>query len=249
MAEPGLAAFARLDPARSSVYSFENRTWRSTRSSKSASPRARRVDLLRVATTGYRRVATHWVMSAKRDETRERRLQRVIDTSASAAGRRHRRPDRKPHDLPRLRERMTRYNRAMNERLYECSARFPSRAARGRARVLQVDPRHAQPPASRRPHLDGALHRQPDRRASLAHELYADFGELRRSARRPTRPSRVGGGLTEESLAGTLRYTSIVNPEPRETPMGFAVAHFFNHQTHHRGQLTTLLFQRGIDPG
>jgi uncharacterized damage-inducible protein DinB len=28
-----------------------------------------------------------------------------------------------------------------------------------------------------------------------------------------------------------------------------AVAHFFNHQTHHRGQLTTLLFQRGVDPG
>jgi uncharacterized damage-inducible protein DinB len=31
--------------------------------------------------------------------------------------------------------------------------------------------------------------------------------------------------------------------------MAFAVAHFFNHQTHHRGQVTTLLFQRGIDPG
>ncbi len=28
-----------------------------------------------------------------------------------------------------------------------------------------------------------------------------------------------------------------------------SVAHFFNHQTHHRGQLTTLLSQCGIDPG
>jgi uncharacterized damage-inducible protein DinB len=27
------------------------------------------------------------------------------------------------------------------------------------------------------------------------------------------------------------------------------VTHFFNHQTHHRGQLTVLLTQRGIDPG
>jgi uncharacterized damage-inducible protein DinB len=25
--------------------------------------------------------------------------------------------------------------------------------------------------------------------------------------------------------------------------------HLFNHQTHHRGQLTTLLVQAGIDPG
>jgi uncharacterized damage-inducible protein DinB len=27
------------------------------------------------------------------------------------------------------------------------------------------------------------------------------------------------------------------------------VTHMFNHQTHHRGQLTTLLSQMGIDPG
>jgi uncharacterized damage-inducible protein DinB len=27
------------------------------------------------------------------------------------------------------------------------------------------------------------------------------------------------------------------------------VAHLFNHQTHHRGQITTLLKQRGYDPG
>lgn len=27
------------------------------------------------------------------------------------------------------------------------------------------------------------------------------------------------------------------------------VAHVFNHQTHHRGQITTLLSQQGHDPG
>ena len=42
---------------------------------------------------------------------------------------------------------------------------------------------------------------------------------------------------------------SIVNPAPRRYPMRLVVAHFFNHQAHHRGQLTTLLAQRGIDPG
>jgi len=40
-----------------------------------------------------------------------------------------------------------------------------------------------------------------------------------------------------------------VNPQPRRIAMGLAVTHFFNHQTHHRGQLTTLLMQQGIDPG
>ena len=35
---------------------------------------------------GYRRTATHWVMSAKRDETRDRRLAQLIEDSA--AGRR-----------------------------------------------------------------------------------------------------------------------------------------------------------------
>lgn len=34
------------------------------------------------------------------------------------------------------------------------------------------------------------------------------------------------------------------------THPGFAlVAQFFNHQTHHRGQITTLLTQLGVDPG
>jgi uncharacterized damage-inducible protein DinB len=32
-------------------------------------------------------------------------------------------------------------------------------------------------------------------------------------------------------------------------PAWLLVSHMFNHQTHHRGQVTTLLSQRGIDPG
>ena len=34
-----------------------------------------------------------------------------------------------------------------------------------------------------------------------------------------------------------------------EHPLWWAVSHFFNHQTHHRGQVTTLLSQLGRDPG
>jgi len=37
--------------------------------------------------------------------------------------------------------------------------------------------------------------------------------------------------------------------DQQEHPLWWAVTHFFNHQTHHRGQVTTLLSQAGIDPG
>lgn len=35
----------------------------------------------------------------------------------------------------------------------------------------------------------------------------------------------------------------------REHPAWQALSHFFNHQTHHRGQVTTLLCQAGVDVG
>ena len=35
----------------------------------------------------------------------------------------------------------------------------------------------------------------------------------------------------------------------RRLPAAVAAVHMFNHGTHHRGQLTTLLKQAGIDPG
>ncbi|HQR99626.1 MULTISPECIES: DinB family protein [unclassified Polaromonas] len=36
---------------------------------------------------------------------------------------------------------------------------------------------------------------------------------------------------------------------PRAHPAWQAMTHFFNHQTHHRGQATTLLMQAGVDVG
>jgi uncharacterized damage-inducible protein DinB len=55
--------------------------------------------------------------------------------------------------------------------------------------------------------------------------------------------------LSPEDMEGDLVYTSIVNPEPRRYPLWFALSYFFNHQTHHRGQITTLLTQLGVDVG
>jgi uncharacterized damage-inducible protein DinB len=83
---------------------------------------------------------------------------------------------------------------------------------------------------------------------SLDQELYADFDELRRE--RAKTDDEIEGyvaTLTEEKLAGPLRYLrhGVVN----QFPLWHAVAHLYNHQTHHRGQVTTLLMQAGHDPG
>ena len=85
---------------------------------------------------------------------------------------------------------------------------------------------------------------------SLDQELYASFDELR--AERAATDRAIEGWtetLTDEALAGKLLYTSIDSPEPRVYDYWVCVTHFFNHQAHHRGQLTTLLSQCGLDYG
>jgi len=85
---------------------------------------------------------------------------------------------------------------------------------------------------------------------SLDQELYSDFSQLR-SERKATdiAISDWISSLSETDLAGELSYTSMLSAKPRRYPLWVAITHFFNHQTHHRGQLTALLAQRGINPG
>ena len=44
------------------------------------------------------------------------------------------------------------------------------------------------------------------------------------------------GMLDEKTLAGDFTYVTVVQPVEITQPLSAAVAHFFNHQTHHRGQ-------------
>lgn len=48
-------------------------------------------------------------------------------------------------------------------------------------------------------------------------------------------------GLDAEKLAGRFTYRTVVNPKEITQPLAPALAHFFNHQTHHRGQVHALL--------
>src|SRR5690606_4729690 len=74
--------------------------------------------------------------------------------------------------------------------------------------------------------------------------LFEDFVELRDArAAEDERISAYIRSLDEDTLAGLLRYRAITNPTDIEQPLLPALMHFFNHQTHHRGQMHAILTQ------
>jgi len=54
--------------------------------------------------------------------------------------------------------------------------------------------------------------------------------------------------LTDADIASPLSYKSATGGAFTKTA-GLLLSHVFNHQTHHRGQITTLLSQMGLDIG
>jgi uncharacterized damage-inducible protein DinB len=56
------------------------------------------------------------------------------------------------------------------------------------------------------------------------------------------------GEATDEIHERPLRYVNS-SGESHAKPCGLVLRHVFNHQTHHRGQVTTLFSQLGVDVG
>ncbi len=85
---------------------------------------------------------------------------------------------------------------------------------------------------------------------SIGEELYSDFSELHHE-REITDLEILDWSqqLTTDWLAQPFSWTSNVDGSTRTQPTWVLVTHLFNHQTHHRGQLTTLLMQLGYNPG
>ncbi|MFP5391143.1 MAG: DinB family protein [Gammaproteobacteria bacterium] len=54
--------------------------------------------------------------------------------------------------------------------------------------------------------------------------------------------------LTDADLDEVVHYATMAGV-PGAKSLGRLLLHFFNHQTHHRGQASTLLFQAGVDVG
>ncbi|MBI2750753.1 MAG: DinB family protein [Burkholderiales bacterium] len=84
---------------------------------------------------------------------------------------------------------------------------------------------------------------------TLSTVLFDDWAALR--ARRAELDVAILQWLADmpADFAGcTMRYANSAGVR-REHPAWQALTHFFNHQTHHRGQVTALLAQAGVDPG
>lgn len=145
---------------------------------------------------------------------------------------------------------MAAYNQWMNVKLYDCAARLSDeqrRQDRGAffkslhgtlAHLIDVDMIW--------------LHRFTGRSldALTTAGRFDDFAAMR--AHRGPLDDEIltwAGALEPAWLAADFRYYSKAYDAHYTKPAWLLVAHFFNHQTHHRGQATTLLMQAGIDPG
>ncbi len=150
---------------------------------------------------------------------------------------------------PELYLALARYNRWMNEKLYAVASRL-SDEERRRDRGAFFKSIHGT--------LDhllvadriwmGRFEGAELQGASLDQELYPDFEELQRERARTDHDIESWvSALRGEELAAPLRYSR--RGVTHENPLWWSLSHFFNHQTHHRGQVTTLLMQAGHDPG
>jgi len=84
MAPAGLAAFDRRDEKRTAIYTYENRTARLAPAYERAWKANRKAwTYFNAQPAGYQKLAKGWIMGAKRDETRRRRLAIMIDASAN----------------------------------------------------------------------------------------------------------------------------------------------------------------------
>lgn len=82
--------------------------------------------------------------------------------------------------------------------------------------------------------------------ASLDAILHADLAAL--SKARETEDRRIAdwvGSLGEKALAGRFTYMTATDMRTVSQRLAPALAHLFNHQTHHRGQAHTILTMLG----
>jgi uncharacterized damage-inducible protein DinB len=148
-------------------------------------------------------------------------------------------------------ETLARYNRWMNERLYAVCADL-SDEARKQDRGAFFRSIHG---VLNHGLLGDRLWLARFRHESFAttgldEELYADFDVL--AAERGKLDDAIDAfvaALDDAALAAPFRFHGIVVDREFTFELRFLVTHFFNHQTHHRGQLTTLLSQAGAEPG
>jgi uncharacterized damage-inducible protein DinB len=84
----------------------------------------------------------------------------------------------------------------------------------------------------------------------IGEDLYADFADMARA--RALLDARIlawSETVSTEWLQDSVTWSSKLYGFTQTIPRWVQVQHFFNHQTHHRGQLGTLLTQCGVAVG
>jgi uncharacterized damage-inducible protein DinB len=140
-------------------------------------------------------------------------------------------------------EMFARYNAWANERLYDAAAALTDEAYRRDCgaffRSLEGTLNHllvADRIWMQRFVGEGSA---PDRLDTI---LFDRLDALRAArAEEDARILRYVERLDSAQLEGVIRYRRVSTPEIHEQPLAPALAHFFNHQTHHRGQAHTIL--------
>lgn len=157
---------------------------------------------------------------------------------------------------------MARYNQWMNNALYGAAVGLPDDALRlergaffgsilGTLNHIAVADtlwlkRFAEHPAKWPALAQMKEAPQPD---SLRGSLFGSMGELDHYRRWLDQVIvDWAAALADVDLQRTLHYAN-TSGVPYARRFDGLVLHFFNHQTHHRGQATTLLFQAGVDVG
>jgi uncharacterized damage-inducible protein DinB len=154
-------------------------------------------------------------------------------------------------DLTNYARGMAAYNQWMNEKIYACAAELSDEQRKRDMgaffgsvhltlnHILVGDEAWMQ-----------RVHGEPVTMKSTRDEPFTDFEELR-AARRALdqRIAAWAASLTDAFTSSPFRFRSVAYQRDIELPGWAVVAQIFNHQTHHRGQITTLLKQLGVDPG
>jgi uncharacterized damage-inducible protein DinB len=148
-------------------------------------------------------------------------------------------------------ELMGRYNQWMNEKLYQVCAGIPDQK---RKKDLGAFFKSVHGTLNHLLYGDkawmGRFSGNPLVVNVIGEELYEEFDALK--AERRALDQQIldwSHALSPEWLNRPFKYTSNVDGKTRVLPAWVLVMHMFNHQTHHRGQVTTLLKQLGHDPG
>ena len=83
----------------------------------------------------------------------------------------------------------------------------------------------------------------------LTEILHSDFNELQKARIKMDEVIvKFSMEASEKDYELGLSFKNMKG-QPFKKNFGFLVQHFYNHQTHHRGQVTTLFSQQGIDVG